>query len=148
MSRNKITSREILIELARMYGINEQVGRLISERNDPPLPNSLPSLLKKQRELLGVTRREICRRSGLSKSQAAAYERDKLKNPGLRTIAAIALGFELPLWVVLHAVMLDVGITSNVTTSIGQDRPPVRRRRRNLGTATTLSQKPSNVAHA
>lgn len=142
MTNQTLSTRAILIDLAAMYGIREEVEQLIENLASVPSPVSLPTLLSKQRHITGISRNEACRRSNMSKSQAASYEADKLKNPGLRTLTNISKGYGLPFWVVLHAVLLDLGMDPTPSAPGALKHENVRRRKRRSPAHTPGYERP------
>lgn len=128
---------ELFLSLAEMMGIRPEVQRLLHDAGDMrPHGINLPlsELLTNARMRKNLSIPQINARTGLSRSQLNFYESGHQKNPGLRTIHALAWGYELPLGLVLLSTLHDMiplpkvkkGI-QDVQTDRGEQRTGHRR---------------------
>lgn len=105
----ELTPRTFLLSMAAMYGIKEEVQRLLDERPEIEAPiNGLGHLLSSVRRESGLSIGEVHARSSISRSQLSFYERGSQKNPGLRTIQALSFGYRTPFALVLMAALWDI----------------------------------------
>lgn len=100
-------ARDMLLGLARAYGVGDDVADLIEFAPDPDVP-TLADLLRTAREEKGLTLENVNKRCGLSRSQLSYYETGIHKNPGIRTCKQLAKGYGLPLAAVLLSLYREI----------------------------------------
>ncbi|WHZ37501.1 helix-turn-helix domain-containing protein [Sagittula sp. MA-2] len=134
-----MTTKEMLLAIASVYGIREEVAALVADRPDTYTPDSLPDLLRTSRAATGLQRETIHFRCGLSRSQISYYENKHSKNPGLRSLTALADGYGLPLWLVLCTALRDIRPLREPAPDAERKpvQPPVRKRKRPVGFSCT-----------
>ncbi|MGR3366049.1 MAG: helix-turn-helix domain-containing protein [Sagittula sp.] len=130
-----MTPKEMLLAVANVYGIRDEVAELVADKPDAYTPDSLSNLLRTSREAMGLQRETIHFRGGLSRSQISYYENKHSKNPGLRSLTALADGYGLPLWLVLCTALGDIRPLRDPAPGAERKpvQPPVRKRKRPAG---------------
>ena len=101
----------MLRTLAAYYGIGREVAELLDRKGTkaPDLHRGgLANVLNVQRTVKGMTIAQVHERCGISTSQVGYYEAHQVKNPGIRTLQAIAHGYHLPFALVLVSALHDV----------------------------------------
>lgn len=101
----------LFLSMAEQHGIEPEVRALLDEIGDlRPAPRrvSLARLLSETRARKQMPLPEIHRRSLISRSQLSFYETGQQKNPGLRTMHALAVGYQIPFSAVLMAMLNDM----------------------------------------
>lgn len=132
-----MTLKELFIQLAIMYGIEDQIAALLHDRPAPE-PIGLGPLLRQARHAAGGTIAGTHKRSGISRSQLSFYELGQQWSPGIRTIQALSYGYRIPFALVLAAALNDAGpwepaAPGAVRTPKGPPKmtiPEVRKRKR------------------
>ena len=103
--------RTLFLSLAEHYGLRPQVAGLFDDVGDlhPDAPDEpLGTLLLRTREAQNMTLKDVHARCGISRSQLSFYETGIQKNPGIRTIQAIAYGYRLPFALVLVSILNEI----------------------------------------
>ncbi|MFT5616609.1 MAG: transcriptional regulator with XRE-family HTH domain [Granulosicoccus sp.] len=101
------------------------MAALIADKPDPKV-HGLTATLLASREASGCDTTELVNRCFVARTQIAFYEAGLQKNPGLRTVAMLARGYELPLWRVVLATLSEIRIPPISAPSA----KPVRKRKR------------------
>lgn len=107
----------MLLALADMHGIKAEVSKLVDDAPDEDMPDGseeLGNLLRRHRQAYNLKRKDVQSRSNISRSQLLFYESGQVKNPGLRTVQALAYGYKLPFIRVLLAALTEISPRMNV----------------------------------
>jgi hypothetical protein len=108
----ELEAKHLLLSLADMHGIRPEVAQLVKGIGDlrpvNPAARGLGPLLVEARKRSGMTIYQVYGRSGISRSQLAFYENGMQKNPGIRTVQALAYGYRLPFALILLATLMDI----------------------------------------
>ena len=99
--------RALLLTLATVFGIQEDVKTAIGRRRGPLLKGGLDETLRMARSVGNLTIEDVHRRSGIARSQISYVESGKAKNIGIATLQNLAVGYGLPFYIVLLAAMRD-----------------------------------------
>ena len=100
----------MMLALAEMHGLRDEVQALVDglpEATEPDV-GELGLLLRRHRNAYGYKIKDVHERSNISRSQLSFYESGQTKNPGLRTIQALAYGYRLPFIRVLMASLSEI----------------------------------------
>ena len=107
-------TREILLALAEMHGVRNRIAALLMDRPDPPqcrLP--LHMLLRQHRVANGWTKEQVAARMNLPRKLVYELEAGRIdhkKNARMATLAAVAIGYQLPLGLILSATLRQAGL--------------------------------------
>lgn len=102
----------MLLALAAVHGVEAEVSEALDS-----LPEGahfgeveyLGPLLRKHRQARGMTRKEVHARSNISLSQISFYESEgNIKNPGLRTLQALAYGYRIDFVRIMIAALREI----------------------------------------
>lgn len=105
MRHPPVTPADLIHTLAAMCGIGPEVDELMAERNLSPGP-PLGRLLRNTRKGRGWGITAMAQRTGMARSHLGFYESGR-QQPNLRSIIALARGYEIPLALVLQAALRD-----------------------------------------
>ena len=108
----ELTARTLFLSLAEYHGLRPEVTELLRSigdlRPEHKVRNGLGPMLKEARRRNSITILQVFERSGISRSQLSFYENGQQKNPGIRTIQALAYGYRLSFASVLIATLSDI----------------------------------------
>lgn len=106
----------MLLALAEAHGIREEVAELVTAKAQRVAyeDDELGPLLSRHRKAYGYTMHDVHERSRISRSQISFYEGANAKNPGLRTVQALAYGYRLPFIRVMMAALNEINPRMNV----------------------------------
>ena len=100
-------SREFLLALAIFHGVHNEVAEAVKGKPSPRF-QSLGQLLRSTRLRQGRTIQDVHAACGVSRSQLSFYENGNAKNPSVRVLTQLAVGYRLPLARVLLAAVNEV----------------------------------------
>lgn len=100
----------MLLALAEAHGIQEQVAKALADTSGKVAHRGeeLGPMLRRHRDVYGILIKEVHARSNISRSQLSFYESGMAKNPGLRTLQALAYGYRLPFIRLLMASLNEI----------------------------------------
>ncbi|WP_284326272.1 hypothetical protein [Cypionkella aquatica] len=126
--------REMMLGAASAFGIGPEVAALMEDRHDSRLQDwPLSRLLSRSREISGLSKTEVARRGGPSRTVVKTLENptdaDRLRNPPVSLLVKLSEGYGLPLALVLNAAMVEAKLLPEPGSFGGQ---PVRIRKRKI----------------
>ena len=107
-------AREILLALADLHGVRNQIAALLVDKPDPANSQEvLPVLLRASRHRLGLTIMGMSAKCGLSRSVLSCFEVGTFicyKNPRFQSMLKLAYGYEIPFPIVVASAMRQMGL--------------------------------------
>ncbi|WP_415920580.1 hypothetical protein [Tateyamaria sp. SN6-1] len=101
--------RTVLLDLAALYGVKEEVAALIESKPDPRLFSGMPQMLQSAKRVKGLSNNKLADRAGVAHSLIGDRLRHAPKNPGVATLSDLSRGFGVPYGLLLCQALKDLG---------------------------------------
>ncbi|MEO0485153.1 MAG: hypothetical protein AAF092_04500 [Pseudomonadota bacterium] len=104
--------RDVLLDLAALYGVRDEVAALVRDRAEPKLYPDMPRLLRAAKRISGLTIPELSERGGYSRSLVKDRLNISPKNVGVRTLADLSTAFSIPLGLLFAQALKDTHLST------------------------------------